>query len=211
MKVYSVYKHTSPTGKVYVGITCRKPEHRWANGMGYTQNKHFFSAIEKYGWDNFKHEIVATGLNKSEACEMEKSLIAKYKSNLREYGYNKSTGGDAPCAGRKQEREEIEKRRMALLGKKRTEETKRNISNAKKGRSNGHEGVLGIANAKSGIVKQINESTGEVIAVYYGYDEMHRMTGYARTPIKEAVKGQRKRAYGYLWEYQKRGKLDVIV
>lgn len=27
MKLYTVYKHTSPSGKVYIGITSKKPEH----------------------------------------------------------------------------------------------------------------------------------------------------------------------------------------
>lgn len=27
---YSVYKLTSPNGKVYIGITSKKPEYKWA-------------------------------------------------------------------------------------------------------------------------------------------------------------------------------------
>lgn len=26
---YYVYKHTSPSGKCYIGITCQNPEKRW--------------------------------------------------------------------------------------------------------------------------------------------------------------------------------------
>lgn len=26
---YTVYKHTSPSGKCYIGITLTKPEYRW--------------------------------------------------------------------------------------------------------------------------------------------------------------------------------------
>lgn len=37
MKSYTVYKHTSPSGKVYIGITCRKPEYRWNHGKGYKE------------------------------------------------------------------------------------------------------------------------------------------------------------------------------
>lgn len=29
---YVVYKHTCPNGKVYIGITSQKPEHRWKKG-----------------------------------------------------------------------------------------------------------------------------------------------------------------------------------
>lgn len=32
--MYSVYKHTAPNGKVYIGITGKDPEKRWLNGGG---------------------------------------------------------------------------------------------------------------------------------------------------------------------------------
>lgn len=38
MKEYIVYKHTSPFGKVYIGITCQLPCQRWARGKGYPGN-----------------------------------------------------------------------------------------------------------------------------------------------------------------------------
>lgn len=31
MMNYSVYKHTAPNGKIYIGITSMKPENRWNN------------------------------------------------------------------------------------------------------------------------------------------------------------------------------------
>lgn len=34
-KRYYLYRHTTPSGKVYIGITCQKPENRWNNGRGY--------------------------------------------------------------------------------------------------------------------------------------------------------------------------------
>ena len=61
--------------------------------MGYTENPHFFRAIVKYGWDNFEHEILFEGLSEDEAYEKEKELIRKHKSNLYEFGYNRSSGG----------------------------------------------------------------------------------------------------------------------
>ena len=61
---YTVYKHTSPSGKVYIGITKRKPEYRWNKGKGYRKDQLlFYRAIKKYGWDNFTHEILYTGLS----------------------------------------------------------------------------------------------------------------------------------------------------
>ena len=97
--MYTVYKHTTPSGKVYIGITKQKPEQRWENGNGYQSNKHFYSAIQKYGWDNIEHEIVENGLTKQQACDLEIELIAKYHATDRRYGYNNSTGGECGSLG----------------------------------------------------------------------------------------------------------------
>ena len=49
MKRYIVYKHTSPSNKIYIGITCQDVERRWRNGDGYKSQKYFYRAIKKYG------------------------------------------------------------------------------------------------------------------------------------------------------------------
>ena len=64
---YTLYRHVAPNGKMYVGITSKKPEYRWENGNGYEANQHFTRAIKKYGWDNFKHEILLTNLSEEDA------------------------------------------------------------------------------------------------------------------------------------------------
>lgn len=95
---YYVYKHTSPSSKVYIGITSQNPpERRWQRGLGYKNQKYFYNAIQKYGWDNFKHEILYSGLSKEEAEKKEIELIAYYNSTDRNYGYNFSNGGN--CVG----------------------------------------------------------------------------------------------------------------
>lgn len=91
---FTVYKHTSPSGKVYIGITQQRPEDRWQGGLGYRRNPHFFRAILQYGWDNFKHEILATGLTKEAACAAEVALIASHRSTDKARGYNLTTGGE---------------------------------------------------------------------------------------------------------------------
>ena len=82
---YIVYKHTTPRGKVYIGITGNTVERRWQNGRNYKNNKHFTNAIKKYGWDNIKHEILFDNLTKEQAEEKEILLIKKYKSNNVRY------------------------------------------------------------------------------------------------------------------------------
>lgn len=87
--------HTSPNNKRYIGITSyTNPKRRWKGGYGYHKNDYFYRAIQKYGWDNFKHEIIASNLSKEEACKMEIELIKKYKTRQPEFGYNYSKGGE---------------------------------------------------------------------------------------------------------------------
>lgn len=97
---YCVYMHTNlVNGKKYVGLTGRNVKERWlSNGDGYKVQP-FYKAIKKYGWENFSHEILASGLSKDEACELEKYYIKKYQTTKREYGYNMSTGGECSVEG----------------------------------------------------------------------------------------------------------------
>ncbi len=91
--MYSVYKHTCPNGKVYIGITSQEPKHRWNNGNGYRENEYFFRAIKKYGWNNIKHEILFENLSESDAELKEIELISQYNSQDRSCGYNRHAGG----------------------------------------------------------------------------------------------------------------------
>lgn len=91
---YCVYKHTSPSEKVYIGITSMNPCKRWKNGKGYELCTAFNRAIQKYGWSNFKHEILFEGLCKEDACKKEQELIAEYDSANPEHGYNLTSGGE---------------------------------------------------------------------------------------------------------------------
>lgn len=90
---YCVYVHTTPSKKRYVGITKQNPKKRWGNGNGY-KGQVFYKAVEKYGWDNIKHEILYSNLDEEEAKKIEKKLISDYKTLQRNYGYNASIGGD---------------------------------------------------------------------------------------------------------------------
>lgn len=92
--MYSVYKHTSPSGKIYIGVTKQTPRKRWQNGLGYRTQEYFYRAILKYGWDKFKHEIVYQTESYEDANSKEVELIAKYKSTNKNFGYNIESGGN---------------------------------------------------------------------------------------------------------------------
>jgi len=83
---YSVYKHTDPEGKIYIGMSCN-PKGRWSNGSGY-RNQFFYEAVKKYGWNNITHEILYSDLTKEKAEKIEESLTLKYKSYEQDKGYN---------------------------------------------------------------------------------------------------------------------------
>lgn len=91
---YTVYCHTNKiNGKRYVGITKQKPEVRWCNGHGY-DTQYFRRAIDKYGWEEFTHEILFTNLTEDEAKQKEIELIAKWDLTNPNKGYNITMGGD---------------------------------------------------------------------------------------------------------------------
>lgn len=143
MADYYVYKHTLPkevSGKcidmVYIRITSQQPERRWANGLGYTYNSYFYRAIQKYGWDNFKHEILFSDLTLSQASQKEIELIHFYDSTNRSKGYNFQTGG---ANGYHYSEDIIEKIKEShsgenngMYGKKHSESSKKLMSDFKK-------------------------------------------------------------------------------
>ena len=120
-KKWCVYKHTAPNGKVYIGITCQNPNRRWRNGEGYKKNKYFYRAIQKYGWNNFQHEVIEEGLTEKDANSKEIEYIKTYKSNIPKYGYNIRSGGNA-CEMAKSSKE-----KLSYIAKNRAKEP-RNVS-----------------------------------------------------------------------------------
>lgn len=90
---WCIYKHTSPSNKSYIGMTYRDPKARWQNGAGYSIETKFGKAIQKYGWDNFTHEIIEVNIQTlDEAKEREIYWIDYFDSYKN--GYNSTIGGD---------------------------------------------------------------------------------------------------------------------
>lgn len=133
---FFVYIHTCPNGKKYVGITTQSnPEYRWGKGGGYYNNKHFYKAICKYGWDNIEHEIFESD-SESLMKFWEIILIHHYNSSNPKYGYNKSTGGES-AKGMKHSEETKKKIGEGRRGHKHSEDTKKRMSESaiKRGQS----------------------------------------------------------------------------
>jgi len=128
---WTVYCHTSPSGKKYIGITCLDVEKRWLNGKGYKTQIYFSRAIDKYSWDNIKHEILYIDLSQEDAEKIEGDLIKTYNTQNRKYGYNLRSGGNVSTHSP----ESIKKVSDAKKGIKFTEEHKRMLSIAAKEKS----------------------------------------------------------------------------
>ena len=90
---YTVYKHTTPDGKIYIGITGKTLKYRWKNGGNYLNNRDFNNAISFYGWKNISHDVLAKELPAGLAEILEDYYIEKYNSRDPEFGYNRHAGG----------------------------------------------------------------------------------------------------------------------
>lgn len=164
-KRWTVYVHINKiNNKKYVGITSLKPEYRWGrNGSNYKVGL-FARAISKYGWDNFDHEIVAENLLENEAKEMEKKLIFELNTFVKSNnGYNLTLGGDG------------------TVGIEVSEETRRKISKASKGRKHSEE--------TKELLREINSGEN-------GYWYGKKQTDEAKKKISEANSGENAYWYG---------------
>ena len=146
---WTVYRHITPNGKSYIGITCRKPEDRWNNGRGYKDTL-FGKAIEKYKWENIKHEILDTNLTEYEAKCLEEYYIFSYQTYVGFKdckGYNCTLGGEGTVGfqswnkGKHISEEHKIKISEKLKGKQPSEETRRRISESNKGKPAWNKGL----------------------------------------------------------------------
>ncbi|PGU82098.1 NUMOD3 domain-containing DNA-binding protein [Bacillus cereus] len=104
---YVIYKFTNlVNGKVYIGLTSKTLERRLTNHEAHVRNgyrNHFYNSVRKYGWENFKCEVIDQIHSEDDAerierlKEREKYWISYYKSFIGFddcNGYNATLGGD---------------------------------------------------------------------------------------------------------------------
>ena len=218
--MYTVYQHKNKiNGKIYIGITSQKPEDRWGSqGCNYKSSLHFYSAIQKYGWNNFEHNILFTGLTKEQACLKEQELIKEYDLMNREFGYNSTSGGDIfvmneetkqkisqammgnqnalghPCSEEKKK-----KIRDAQKGRKFTEEHKQKLSEAAKNRH------VPCSEDKKQTLKEKSHKKPvyceELDKVFESVQECGRQLGIPATNISKLCNGRGKTLKGYHLRY----------
>ena len=86
-KPYYIYIHTCPNRYTYVGMS-QNPKQRWNSGEGYKLNKDFYQCIQRFRWENIKHEIVAETYYKWIAQKIERTLITHFKK--KKLSFNES-------------------------------------------------------------------------------------------------------------------------
>ena len=218
--MYTVYQHKNKiNGKIYIGITSQKPEDRWGSqGCNYKSSSHFYSAIQKYGWNNFEHNILFTGLTKEQACLKEQELIKQFDSMNREHGYNSTSGGDIFLMNE----ETKQKISQAMMGNKNglghpcSEEKKKKISEAQKGRKFTKEHKQKLSEAaknrhvpcsedKKQTLKEKSHKKPvyceELDKIFESVQECGRQLGIPATNISKLCNGRGKTLKGYHLRY----------
>lgn len=177
-RMYSVYRHTCPNGKVYIGLTSRKPRDRWDSGWGYCGQR-FMEAIQKYGWNNIKHEVLFSGTNYDEAAELETCLIKAHHAADNRCGYNVESGG--------------------THGKVLAESTKNKISQTLKAQGIKPPSQLGSISVKRKPVLQY-DLNGCFIREHVSVKAASDYVGVTIMAISNAINGKVKYSAGYIWK-----------
>lgn len=190
---YTVYCHLSPSGKRYIGFTGMPIKTRFGNGKHYSRNTVFGKAIEKYGWENFEHIVLETGLTKEQASEKEIYYIKKYNTLDDKFGYNIATGGiNGKIFGRIVSEETKQKIGKANKGRKATEETIKKLKESHIGKES-HNTRAVCKYDLSGNFIQEYKSIAYAVRCNENIDSQR---------IWKCCTGRAKTAGGYIWKYK---------
>ena len=202
MASYCIYcQKNKINGKRYIGLTrAINPSKRWgSNGINYKQSTCFYSAIKKYGWDNFEHIILKENLTTEEAEYWEREYIQMYNT-VAPSGYNLTYGGE-----HKKEISEITRKRLqnSHKGHKLSEEQCKKMSESRKG----HIGY----NKKA--VWMCNKKTGERIQYFDSCTSAGQFLNnkHAYSHIGKVCNGERSSAYGYRWQWAEDRGNDLLL
>lgn len=189
-KSYCIYCHTNTiNGKKYIGQTCQDVHKRWQNGFGYREEQYIRKAIDKYGWDNFTHDILEENLSQDEANERERFYIQLYKTYNSQFGYNLTYGGNNGQPN--------DKTRKILSEKAKTRVGELN-SRYGKHCSEEHKRKLREANIQSAMLNPIKCVESGII--YRNAADASRKLGIDKTGILKCSNGKQNQTHGLHFE-----------
>lgn len=203
-----IYKATNLiNNKVYIGQTHKTLEERIKRHKNDYQRRdsYFYRAIRKYGWENFKWEVIDdSAITDEELNKLEKYYIKMYNSfDNKDKGYNSTSGADHNY---KLTEEECLKRSLRVRGEKNpmygkpgiwkgkhfSKEHKQHLSEALKGRpapwakGKNHWCATAVINLNTGEIFDTLKQAAEAYSIDYN-------------TISKMLKGQIKNTKGYKW------------
>ena len=213
-----IYKLTSPSGKIYIGQTkCFQDRmQRYRCGKF---NKYMKRAVDKYGLENIKLEILEKDVPLEKLDEREQFYFDTLQP-FGDSGYNICTEAGT-TRGRKRPPEEMQGSidyvtgRFGELnhfyGKKHSEETKQKQREVKLGKKQNKDTIQKRVEKTIKCVKQIDLVTRDIINVFESITEANNITGVSMSGIsqvanKRTCKGGekewlKKSAGGFYWEW----------
>ena len=203
--MYSVYILRDMNGKAYVGTTSTPLEVRWRNGSGYRFCEGLWEVIRQFGWESIAKEVVAVGLSKSAASDLEQRLIAKLDTTNPDKGYNRELGGvNDQKKVSDRSREKMRKSKTGELnpnyGKHFSKEHRAKISASNSGQKRSAETRERIGKVKEKPVNQYTLS-GTLVAQCESGKKAGIETGIDHRHISKVCLHQRATAGGYRWEF----------
>ena len=138
--IYTVYQHRNlKNGKSYIGMTSREPKKRWRSGKGYKNNLRMWSDIQNSDWNkDWEHEILGQFEDKQEALNIESMFIRLFDSTND--GYNTSTYDSSSYKRTEETRKKMSEAKIGekhpMFGKHHSEETRNRMSESKTGEKN---------------------------------------------------------------------------
>ena len=225
-----IYKTTNLiNNKIYIGKRIFTPDKFFRNKY-YGSGKLLKNAINKYGLDNFKRDILEEVDNEL-LEEREIYWIKMYGSNNLEIGYNLTIGGNSKYGRKIGNMSDETKKKISesvskylkenghpFKDKNHSEETKQKIKNKLKGRKLPNERIINAAKGHIGLkynkppkikkekidqrkkIRQLSMD-GNFIKEYSSIDEAAKLLNINRSGISRACGGLYKQCGGYKWCY----------
>lgn len=160
--MFIVYKITNKVnGKVYIGFSSFSVEKRFKEHCE-GKKSYFQRSISKHGPDNFTREVIFQTEDKIEALEKEVFYIAQHNSTNREFGYNSHPGGLGGNLS-DEAKQKISIKSRGRISKPISEETRRRISEAQKGKKASEEARRNMSKAQKG--KKISEEQKKKLSI----------------------------------------------